>query len=79
MDGGMGMGGGDSSTGPLSPAGVDFNNETQALDFLSAILDDTYLQLDGNNAARNFWYGIVVVMVIAGICNAIWQLTLHSR
>lgn len=73
------MGGDGSSSGPLSPAGVDFSNETQASNFLSEILDDTYLQLDGNNAARNFWYGIVVVMAIAGICNVIWQGTLHAR
>lgn len=79
MDGGMGMGGDDSSSGPLTPAGVDFSNETDAFNFLQEILDDTDLQVDGNNAARNFWYGIVVVVAIAGICNVIWQWTLHSR
>jgi ferric-chelate reductase len=77
--GGMDMGSGDSSMTPLNDSGVDFSNETQAFNFLQEILDDTYLQVDGNQAARKFWYGIVVVISAATICNAIWVGILHQR
>lgn len=64
----MSMSMGDSST-PLSPAGVDFSNETQANDFLGSLLDDTTLQVKGNAYARYFWYGVVVVIGIASAIN----------
>lgn len=64
----MSMSMGDSST-PLSPAGVDFSNETQANDFLGSLLDDTTLQVTGNAYARYFWYGVVVVIGIASAIN----------
>lgn len=75
---GMGMGGGGSSA-PLNATGVDFSNATQAMDFLGDMLDDTVFQVVGNTFARYFWYGIVVVIGIAAIHNAIWRLTLNLR
>ena len=73
-----GMGGGDGSA-PLNASGVDFSNETQAMDFLGAMLDDTVFQIDGNTYARYFWYGMVVFVGVAGISNAIWRATLQMR
>ncbi|KAL1966261.1 hypothetical protein VTN77DRAFT_4614 [Rasamsonia byssochlamydoides] len=73
--GDMGMGG----DTPLNASGVDFSNQTQAFNFLQEILDDTYLQIDGNRAARKFWYGVVVVVGVAAICNIIWGATLRAR
>ena len=67
------------SSAPLNDTGVDFSNETQALNFLGEILDDTFLQIDGNNAATNFWYGIAVVLGLAALCNIVWTTTLWSR
>ena len=75
----MDMSGGDMSSAPLNDTGVDFSNETQALNFLGEILDDTFLQIDGNNAATNFWYGIAVVLGLAALCNIVWTTTLCSR
>ena len=68
-----------SSPAILNATGVDFSNETQAMDFLSSMLDDTYFQVVGNEYARNFWYGIVVVIGIAAVYNAVWRITLQSR
>ena len=70
--------GGDGSA-PLNASGVDFSNATQAMDFLGAMLDDSVFQIDGNAQARNFWYGIVVVIGVAGISNAIWRGALKMR
>jgi ferric-chelate reductase len=78
MEGSMsGMGG--VGLAPLNASGVDFSNETQAMDFLGAMLDDSILQVDGNMYARNFWYGMVVVIGVAGISNAIWRTALNMR
>lgn len=70
--------GGDSSA-PLNSSGVDFSNETQAFNFLQEILDDTYLQIDGNHAATHFWFGIVVVIGLAAIWNLLWTIRLRER
>lgn len=83
-DMGMGMGtgmgtGGDGFSVPLNASGVDFSNETQALNFLGEMLDDTVFQVDGNAFARYFWYGMVVFIGIAGICNVTWRVTLKLR
>ena len=80
MDIDMGMGGG-SSNGfvPLNDSGVHFSNETQAFNFLQEILDDSYLQVDGNRHARYFWYGIVIVVFLAAIANRLWMFLLQSR
>lgn len=76
----MDMSSGDSSsTGPLTSAGVDFSNETQAFDFLQEILDDSTLGLVGNQYARYFWYGVVVVIGIATICNVMQRAVLRMR
>jgi ferric-chelate reductase len=78
MDMGMGSDGGSSST-PLNSTGVDFSNETQAFDFLQQILDDSVFQVTGNQYARYFWYGVVVVIGIAGIFNVVETVTLKNR
>jgi ferric-chelate reductase len=75
---GMGMGGG-SSSAPLNDSGVDFSNETQAFNFLQEILNDSVLQVTGNDFARYFWYGVVVVIGIAAIFNAVQKITLKTR
>lgn len=78
MEGSMtGMGG--DGLAPLNASGVDFSNETQAMDFLGAMLDDSVLQIYGNAYARDFWYGVVVFLGVAGISNAIWRVTLKMR
>ena len=70
--------GGDGSA-PLNASGVDFSNETQAMQFLGEMLDDTVLQVYANAYARDFWYGVVVFLGLAGISNAIWRVTLKMR
>lgn len=71
MDGmGMEMGGGSSSSTPLTSAGVDFGNATQAADFLAAMLDDTVYQVQGNQYARYFYYCVVVIIALLAISNA---------
>lgn len=72
------MPGGDSSSA-LNPSGVDFSNDTQAMEFLGQILDDGDLQISGNAFAENFWCGIVVVIAIAAIFNFIQTVTLRLR
>lgn len=59
--------------------GVGFSNETQSMDFLAEILDDTKFQVDGNAFARYFWYGIVVVIGIAAIINIIQRTIFRMR
>ena len=71
--------GGSASSAPLNASGVDFSNETQAMDFLGEILDDTVFQIDGNRHARYFWYAIVVVIGIASICNVLQTAKLRAR
>ncbi|KAJ5573960.1 uncharacterized protein N7459_008387 [Penicillium hispanicum] len=56
------------SGGPgLSDAGLDMSNYTVASDFLAAILDDSVLQSSDYAIARAFWYGIAIVIGLAGI------------
>lgn len=74
----MGSSEGSSST-PLNSSGMDFSNRTQALDFLGQILDDSVFQVTGNQYARYFWYGVVVVIGIAGIFNFVEMMTLKNR
>lgn len=79
---GMGSMGGDSSSTVLTPvyaSDFDLNNMTQAMDFLSQMLDDTILQVDGNNYAQYFWYGIVTLIGLASILNLLWRGTLVLR
>jgi hypothetical protein len=63
----------------LSSEGVNFNNETEASDFLSALLDDSVFQLDGNTRARYFWYGIAALIGVTGIWNLCWRIDLDLR
>lgn len=65
------MGDQSSSSSALNTTGVDFSNDTQAMDFLGQILDDSDLQLSGNAFARYFWYGVIVFIGIAAITNII--------
>lgn len=73
------MGGGSVSSTPLNTSGVDFSNQTDAANFLAELLDDTELQVIGNAYARYFWYGVVVVIGIAGLFNHAQKLKLRSR
>lgn len=76
----MDMGGDSpSSSSPLNATGVDFSNETQAFDFLQEILDDSTLGVIGNQYARYFWYGVVVVIGIASLCNIAQRSVLWMR
>ncbi|UKZ82761.1 hypothetical protein TrVFT333_010557 [Trichoderma virens FT-333] len=68
-----------SSSAALTPAGVDFSNETQAFDFLQEILDDSILGAVGNQYARYFWYGVVVVIGMASFCNLVQSCVLRMR
>ena len=76
---GMGVTSGGSSPGILNATGVDFSNDTQAMDFLGQMLNDTYFQVVGNKCARYFWYGIVVVIGVVAVYNAVWRRTLQTR
>ena len=69
----------DSSSYALNASAVNFANDTQAMDFLGEILDDSDLQISGNAFARYFWYGVVTVIAITAICNMIQKTTLRSR
>ncbi|KAL7796675.1 ferric reductase NAD binding domain-containing protein [Trichoderma ceciliae] len=68
-----------SSSSPLTPAGVDFSNETQAFNFLQEILDDSTLGMVGNQYARYFWYGVLVVVGITTLCNMTQRSVLRMR
>lgn len=70
---------GDGSSSALNASAVDFSNDTQAMDFLEQLLDDSDLQISGNAFARYFWYGIVVVVAIAAIFNIVQKITLRLR
>lgn len=78
MDTGMDMGG-SAGSGPLTAAGVDFSNETQAFNFLQEILDDSVLGVQGSQYARYFWYGVVVFVGIVAIMNLANTAILQSR
>ena len=56
-------------SGTLSPAGVDFSNETQAFNFMQEILDDSVFQPQSILYSVYFWYGTVVVIAIASLIN----------
>ena len=80
MDSSMDMGGSDmDSQMPLSASDVDFSNSTQASEFLEDLLDDTTLQVTGNQYARYFWYGIVAVIAAAALINLFRFITLRMR
>jgi hypothetical protein len=64
---------------PLYATGYDLSNETQAMIFLSMVLDDSILQVWGNDYARYFWYGIVTVIGLVAIHNLLWRANLKLR
>lgn len=70
---------GDDSSSALNATGVNFSNDTQAMDFLGEILDDSDLQISANAFARYFWYGIVLVIGIAALFNAVQKTILQLR
>ena len=70
---------GGSSSDVLNATGVDFKNQTQALDFLAEMLDDTVFQVVGNQYARYFWYAIVACIGVASACNLASKATLRMR
>lgn len=63
----------------LNATGVDFSNETQAFDFLEEILDDSIFQVTGNEFARYFWYGAVVVIGITTMVNVAQKVIRRTR
>ena len=75
----MDMGGAMASSGPVRPDRVDFSNQTQAAEFLEALLDDDELKIIGNAYARYFWYGVAVVLGLATLTNLARVLTLRLR
>lgn len=79
MDTSMSMPAMDDSSSALNASGVHFSNDTQAMDFLGDILDDSDLQTSGIAFARYFWYGVVVVIGITAIFNIIQTITLRLR
>jgi ferric-chelate reductase len=44
-------------------------NGSVQMDFLTALLDDTELQVISNFYTRSFWFGVVVVIGIATLLN----------
>ncbi|CAD6568412.1 MAG: hypothetical protein ASARMPREDX12_001404 [Alectoria sarmentosa] len=70
---------GDDSSSALNATGVNFSNDTQAMDFLGEILDDSDLQISANAFARYFWYGIVLVIGITALFNAVQKTILQLR
>ena len=75
-----GMANGSSTTlTPLNATGYDLTNQTQAMTFLSLMLDDSILQIWSKHYTEYFWYGIVTVIGLTAIHNLFWRLTLESR
>lgn len=70
---------GDNMSSVLNASGLDFSNNSQAMEFLGQVLDDSDLQISGNAFARYFWYGILLVIAIAAILNIVQKLTLRLR
>jgi len=68
-----------SSPDALSTDGLDWTNSTVQADFLAELLDDTELQVTSNSYARYFWYGIVVTIALATICNLLLTIAAYLR
>lgn len=58
----------------LNPDQYDMNNETQAINFLSQLLDDSVLQYNAQDFSRYFWYGIVAVIGLFSLFNILSKL-----
>lgn len=70
---------GDDPSSALNATGVGFSNDTQAMDFLGEILDDSDLQISGDAYARYFWYGVIIVIAVAAIFNIVQMTILKLR
>jgi hypothetical protein len=57
----------------------DLANMTQAMDFLTQMLDDSILQYDGKTYAQRFWYGAVAVIGIAAVYNMCFRAAAKFR
>ena len=68
-----------SGSPDLSDASIDMSNFTVAYDFLQDVLVDSELQPFDDAVARAFWYGIVIVIVLAGIGHWARWATLKAR
>ncbi|KAF7912777.1 uncharacterized protein EAF01_001798 [Botrytis porri] len=79
MSDGMTMGGAPTDGSALNATGFELSNMTQAADYLGEILDDSVFQIDGNAAARNFWYGVCAVIGIAAFFNFAQKTTIFFR
>lgn len=64
---------------PLYTTGYDLTNETDAMTFLSMMLDDSVIQVWGNDYARYFWYGVVTVIGLFATHNLLWRANLKLR
>lgn len=64
---------------PLWASDYDLTNMTQAMDFLTQMLDDSILQYDGKIYAQRFWYGVVTVIGIAAVYNVNFRVALGLR
>ena len=71
------MGVGDS--GPLTSAGFNMSNATDAANFLDAILDDSDFMPLNKDIVKAFWYGMVVIIGIAGFYNAYTLIVTMAR
>ena len=67
------------SPGNLTTDGLDMSNDTVAMNFLAAILDDTCLQVWSLSYANAFWYGIVVVIGLFAATNILRRAQLLLR
>lgn len=63
----------------LNASGVDFSNATQAANFLDEILDDSDFMVTANEHARNFWYGIIAVIVAFTLANIHYKVLARNR
>ncbi|KAF7884470.1 uncharacterized protein EAF02_004806 [Botrytis sinoallii] len=79
MSDGMTMGGAPTDGSALNATGFEMSNMTQAADYLGEILDDSVFQIDGNAAARHFWYVVCAVIGIAAFFNFVQKATIFFR
>ena len=69
----------ETTIAPLSPDGYDLTNNTQASNFLGALLDDTVLQGTGNDLAVWFWIAIAIAVVVFAMSRGAQWLILDMR
>ena len=64
---------------PLNPSQFNLHNETEAMDFLGQLLDDSILKYDAQAYSRYFWDGTVVLIVACAAYNVFWRSSLILR